>query len=292
MLFLRCQRVFTRAVVAAVALSAMVSSVAAAKPSKPGRPGGFRLLSSALNIFQANRVQCYVVSDGTICYTGSSTVGGGNWPRGTANQYIFGSGINIAGVVEPGDRSVNGFAGDTAGAFFNNTAGGNNGLPIRPIFDSNDPEDAANWPEAARVPEGDATAELFDPNLQGEIAASQGDLWFLAWEGDPGNLASRTHPLGILVETRALAWNFPAGNEDIIYFIYTFYNITSLNAADYAGARPSIQPLLLEQAQRFHALNTASTASACPRTGTPSMTCTPPSRRTWTWRPPTTTLPA
>ena len=83
MLFLRCQRVLTRTVVTALGLCALVSSVAAAKPSKPGRPGGFRLLSSALNIFQVNRVQCYVVSDGTICYTGSSTVPGGAWPRGT-----------------------------------------------------------------------------------------------------------------------------------------------------------------------------------------------------------------
>ena len=267
MLFLRCQRVFTRAVVAAVALSAMASSVAAAKPSKPGKPGGFRLLSSALNIFQANRVQCYVVSDGTICYTGSSTVPGGAWPRGTANSYVFGSGINIAGVIEPGDRSVNGFAGDTAGGFFNNTSGSNNGVPIRPIFDSNNPDDAAAWPDEARVPEGDATADLFDPTLQGEIAASQGDLWFVAWEGDPGQLASRTHPLGVLVETRALAWNFPAGNEDIVYFIYTFYNITSLDPNAYAAARPSLRPLLLEQAQRFHALNTAKYGISLPEAG-------------------------
>ena len=54
-----------------------------------------------------------------------------------------------------------------------------------------------------------------------------------------------------------MAWNFPAGNEDILYFIYTFYNITSLDPADYAAVRPSLQPLLLEQAQKFHALNTA-----------------------------------
>jgi hypothetical protein len=263
----RCQRVLTPVVLAALALCVTASAGVAAKPSKPGKPGGFRLFSSALNIFQANRVQCYVVSDGTICYTGSSTVPGGAWPRGTANSYVFGSGINIAGVVEPGDKAVNGFAGDTAGAFFNNTAGGNNGLPVRPIFDSNDPEDAADWPEEARVPLGDATADLFDPTLQGQLAASQGDLWFVAWEGDPGNVASRTHPLGVLVETRAMAWNFPAGNEDINYFIYTFYNITSLNPDAYLGARPSIRPLLLEQAQRFHALNTAKFGITLPEEG-------------------------
>ena len=254
--FSRCQRVLTRALLAALALSVTAASVAMAKPSKP-RQGGFRLLANAVNLFTVNRVQCRIFSDGTICATGSSTVGGGIWPRGTANQYIFGSGINLAGVIEAGDRSVNGFAGDTAGGFFNNTAGGGNGLPVRPIYDSNDPADAAAWPEEARVPLGDATAELFDPSLQGSVAASQGDLWFVSWEGDPSALSSRTHPLGVLVETRAMGWNFPVGNEDIIYLIYTFYNITSLQPEDYASVRPSLRPLLLEKAQEFHALNTA-----------------------------------
>jgi len=255
--FSRCQRVLTRAVLAALALGATVSSVATAKPSKPGRPGGFRLFASAINVFTVNRVQCRIFSDGSICATGSSTVGGGIWPRGSANQYIFGSGINIAGIIEDGDRSVNGFAGDTAGGFFNNTAGTSNGVPVRPIFSSNDPEDAAAWPDEALVPLGDATAELFDPSLQGEIAASQGDLWFVSTEADPSALASRTHPLGVLVETRAMGWNFPVGNQDILYFIYTFYNITSTRPEDYAAVRPSLQPLLLEQAEEFQASNTA-----------------------------------
>ena len=122
----------------------------AAEP-KPGRRA-FRLFASAEKVFTVNRVACRIFSDGSICATGSSTVGGGIWPRGTADQYIFGSGVNIAGIIEAGDRSVNGFAGDTAGAFFNNTAGGNNGEEVRQIFDSNDPADAATWPDEARVP--------------------------------------------------------------------------------------------------------------------------------------------
>ena len=65
MRFSRCQRVLTRVALAALALCVMAPEAMAAKPSKPSRPGGFRLLSSALNIFQVNRVQCYVVSDGT-----------------------------------------------------------------------------------------------------------------------------------------------------------------------------------------------------------------------------------
>ena len=45
-----------------------------------------------------------------------------------------------------GGRSVGvQLAGDTAGAFFNNTAGGDNAEEVRPIFDSNDAADAAVW---------------------------------------------------------------------------------------------------------------------------------------------------
>ena len=271
MRFSRCQRVFVRAVIAALALGATAASTAVAKP-KPSKPGGFRLFSSAITLLVTNRVQCRIASDGQICATGSSTVGGGIWPRGSADQYVFGSGINIGGIIEAGDRSVNGFAGDTAGAFFNNTAGGNNGEEVRPVFSTADAADAANWPDEARVPctaavtsgpcvdlalGTDPQGELFDPALQGAIAASQGDLWFLSWEGNPARLESRAHPLGILVETRAIGWNFPTGNEDILYFLYTFYNITSTDPADYAAIRPSLRAILLEKAADFQALNTA-----------------------------------
>ena len=263
---LRC----TAALVVTLLLLAPPGEAGAAEP-KPGRRA-FRLFSSAENVFTVNRVACRIFSDGSICATGSSTVGGGIWPRGTADQYIFGSGVNIAGIIEAGDRSVNGFAGDTAGAFFNNTAGGNNGEEVRQIFDSNDPADAATWPDEARVPcavgstspaclenalGGDAQGDLFDPALQGSIAASQGDLWFMSGEANPSRLESRAHPMGVVVETRALGWNFPQGNEDIIYFLYTFYNITSTNEADYAAVRPSLRPTLLEQAQNFQATTTA-----------------------------------
>ncbi len=261
MLFFR-QRLLAGAALALLTLCATASE-AVAKP-KPGR--GFRLFASAENIFTVNRVQCRVFSTGQICATGSSTVGGGIWPRGTANQFVFASGINIAGIIEPGDRSVNGFAGDTAGAFFNNTGGSDNSEEIRPIFDSNDAADAAVWPDEARVPcaEGttapnclelalgsDPQGALFDPALQGSIGASQGDLWFLNWEGNPTRLESRSHPMGVVVETRALGWNFPQGNEDIIYFLYTFYNITSTNEADYAAVRPALRSILLEKAAEY-----------------------------------------
>ena len=79
-----------------------------------------------------------------------------------------------------------------------------------------------------------------------------------SWEGDPARLGGRAHPLGIAVETRALGWNFPSGNEDIIYFVYTFYNITSTNAADYVGDPPvAAARCCCRRRADFQALNTA-----------------------------------
>ena len=279
-----------RVVLAAGALAAWGASTALAVPVEPKKPG-FRLFSSALEIFQTNRVQCRVGSDGQICATGSSTVGGGIWPKGTSDQYIFASGLQIAGIVDATlPKTQNGFSGDTAGAFFYNSfTGSGNGLEVRPIFASTNPADAAAWPNEALVPcspitnvpplptppsrcaelglGGDPSGDLFNPALQGSIAASQGDAWFVSWEGDPSQLTFRAHPLGILVETRALAWNFPTGNEDILYFVFTFYNVTSGADSTYNNIRESIRPIIAQKGKDFVALNQAKYGIALPADG-------------------------
>ena len=81
---------------------------------------------------------------------------------------------------------------------------------------------------------------MFDPLLQGAPSASQGDVYFLYWDGNPTSLAGRPHPLGVAVETRGLAWNYPSGNQDIIYFIYTLYNVTSILPESYASRSSSV----------------------------------------------------
>ncbi len=112
-----------------------------------------------------------------------------------------------------------------------------------------------NWPEAAFVPTGDASQELFDPLLRGRVSASQGDVWFLSWEGNPAFAAGREHPLGILVEQRGMGYNFPSGNQDILYFIYTFYNVTARDPAAYAAVRPGMREILAEAGERFQDVN-------------------------------------
>src|SRR6185436_5242655 len=131
-----------------------------------------------------------------------------------------------------------------------------------------DPTDANAWPEFAKVPSGtDPGAAVFDPLLQGANSASQGDVWFLSWDGNPTALAGRPHPLGVAVETRGLAWNYPAGNQDVIYFIYTLYNITSTTEADYALVRPALKSILLAKAQEFKSRNEAAFGISIPATG-------------------------
>ena len=53
------------------------------------------------------------------------------------------------------------------------------------------------------------------------------------------------------MEARALGWNFPSGNEDIIYFIYTFYNVTSADPAAYVNVRASLRPFIAGKGKDF-----------------------------------------
>jgi hypothetical protein len=294
MRFSRCLRNVVGVAAALLVISGTVTTMALARPRpRPGQPTSLR--SSAFAFIGVNRVLCEVTGDGNLCYTGSTVGGFGFWPKGSPDQYIFAGGLQVGGVVDPSQsKSVNGFAGDTAGAFFYNTSGSSNGLGLRPIFSSQDAGDAASWPAEALVPCADpattkipggipaadaarcaaggvgtdATGDLYDPALQGKVAASQGDFWWVYWEGDPSNIASRKHPLGILVETRALGWNFPAtGNQDIVYFIFTFYNVTSAVDADYAGIRQSIRPFVAQKGKDFQAINKAKYGISLPTGG-------------------------
>jgi hypothetical protein len=239
----------------ALALSAVIAGAAEAKPRPGNQNKGFRLFARPLGALVINRIYCGLSSTGEICVdsTNSSTIGGGFWPKGTADQYVFNSGIQVAGLI--GQDANAEWRGDTAGSQFFSPRGDNHGEEFRPIFNSSNPDDVENWPEAAFVPNGDASQELFDPLLRGRLSASQGDVWFLSWEGNPAFAAGREHPLGILVEQRGMGYNFPSGNEDILYFIYTFYNVTSRDAGAYAAVRPGMREILAEAGERFQDVN-------------------------------------
>jgi hypothetical protein len=274
----RFARLRNTLLVVLLVLIGLADTADAAKP-KPGvQKRGFRLFAGVRSLMQVNRVQCGVNSaKGEVCVdiTGSTVLGGGFWPRGTPDQYVFNSGLQVAGVIDPAAGFA--WAGDTTGAFFFDPKGTTeHGEGVEPVYNTTDPEDftfisdsLATDPVAlaARVPSGDANEELFNPLLRGRTAASQGDFWFLAWEGNPGLNAGRSHALGLLVETRGMGWNFPSGNEDIIYLIYTFYNVTSLDPAAYAAVRPGMRDILLRQAEAFHDRNEAAFGIDIPDAG-------------------------
>jgi hypothetical protein len=249
-----------------VALGLAAAAPAGATKPEPGKKG-FRLFARAGGSIRVNQVQCGLLSDGQICVdsTGSSTIPGSVWPKGTNNQYTFNSGISVAGIIGP---ELPAWAGDTTGAFFFDGGGQSNAEQVFPIFNASDPVDLADWPDYARVPSPpDPGADIFDPLLQGAVSASQGDVWFMSWDGNPTALSGRSHPLGVAVETRGLAWNFPSGNQDILYFVYTLYNITSTREADYASVRPALRTELLRKAADFQAANEAAFGIDIPEGG-------------------------
>jgi hypothetical protein len=261
--------------VLATLLAAQAPALNAAPVGPRPRPGhpleGFRLFARSQGALTINQVSCSLVAQGLICTDtlGSGDRGGGFWPKGTADQYIFASGFQVAGVVG-GIRSENPWAGDTTSALFFSAAPNANGEQVRPIYNSTDPVDVANWPAAAYVPnEPNEADNLFHPLLRGRRAASEGDVWWLTWDGSPQVGAGRPHPLGLLLEQRGMGWNSPSGNQDIIYFIYTLYNITSTRPADYAGVRPAMRPIVLEKAKDFQLKNNAASGITLPVGGYP-----------------------
>ncbi|HXF95796.1 MAG TPA: hypothetical protein VNI61_06795 [Gemmatimonadales bacterium] len=201
-------------------------------PERPRTRRALNLFAVTNAVMDVNRVFCGINNLGEICVdpTNSPVLGGGFWPKGTPDQYIFNSGLQIAGIIDP--NAGFSWAGDTTGAYFFDARGTQvQGDAVTLVYNSLDPNDAANWPNGAVV--RNAATPIYNSVLVGRQAISQQDLWTRAWDGNPALLSGRTHPMGILVEERGLAWNYPTGNEDIIYFVFTFYNITARNPAVY-----------------------------------------------------------
>ena len=261
---------FALAVAAVTPSTATAAATAAVKPKPGAGARGFRLFARSLGAITINRIYCGLATTGEVCVdsTNSSTIGGGFWPKGTADQYVFNSGLQIAGIIGADANAE--WVGDTTGAFFFDPKGTTqHGEQVEPIYNTTNPEDNAFVSDttgtcndvcrAAKVPLGDTNADLFFPLLQGRTAASQGDVWWLSWDGNPGLVAGRPHPLGILVEQRGMGWNYPAGNEDILYFLYTFYNVTARTASVYtaAGVRPGMAEILARQGAEFQDKNEA-----------------------------------
>lgn len=197
--------------------------------------GDLTLFAAPYAILQGNEFQCNIVNSGDTCAKVFNTPlgGGGFWPRGTPNQYIFNTGIQIAGIVGPDGGP---WAGDTTGAFFFDPRGTQySGTSLTNVHDATNPDDLADWPAEARVADDD----LFRSSDIGRAAISEQDSWTRYWEGDPLRLSGRPHPLGIEVTQRSLQWSYPSGAESVIYFILDIANVSanddfrSLNEAEF-----------------------------------------------------------
>ena len=199
---------------------------------------GLNLFALTFGVMNVNRVFCGINNIGEVCVdpTNSPVVGGGSGRKGTPDQYVFNSGLQLAGTIP----ATAGFPwhGDTVGAYFMDPRGTQaQGDPITLVYNSLDLGDNAAWPNGGIVRD----TAIYSSVLLSRQSVSQQDLWVRTWDGNPAFLSGRTHPMGILVEERGMAWNFPTGNEDIIYFVYTFYNVTARDPAAYSTLDPAIR---------------------------------------------------
>jgi hypothetical protein len=186
----------------------------------------FNLNAGPNAVLQANLVQCGIDNQGNVCTDifNSPTGGGGFWPSGTTNQYIFNSGLQIAGINATGTGGAGPWAGDTVGAYFFDARGTQpHGTSVSDVFNALNANDLAAWPTEAFAND----TSLFNAALVGSKVLSDQDSWVQYWDGDPNRISQRSHPMGIRVEQRSLAFNAPAGAEHTIFFIYRFTNITN-----------------------------------------------------------------
>lgn len=203
------------------------------RTTRPVAARGFNLFAGAVNVvMNVNRIQCNINNIGETCVdpTNSSVVGGGFWPKGTPDQYIFNSGLQVAGIL---NTTAGPWAGDTVGAFFMDPRGDQSmGQGLTNVYNALNAADLAEWPTAAYIND----SSLYNSALLGRKTVSQQDTWVRYWDGNPSLAPSaRKHPMGLLVDQRGLMWNFPSGNQDIVYFLYRFINITARDPAKYAN---------------------------------------------------------
>lgn len=207
---------------------------AEARPSRPNPQAsrrGFDLFQGAKTVLlNVNRIACNVDVRGQVCNNplGGGSLEDGIWPKGSADTYIYNGGLQLAGVVT--SPTTFPWVGDTVGVFFMDPRGDQRmGDGLTNIFSSNLQDDLASWPDDAII--RDPTQ--YDASLIGRQFISQQDLWVRYWDGNPNLGSGRKHPMGVMVEQRVLAWNFPSGNEDIMYVLFRFVNITASDPTVY-----------------------------------------------------------
>jgi hypothetical protein len=195
---------------------------------------GFDLFAAAHNLLlRGNRVQCNINDVGLLCAdpNNSPNIGGGFWPRGTSDQYIFQGGLNFAALIIGSPQPGFPWPGDTVGGWFMDLRGDQeHGEALTPIADGLDAGDWLRWPSAGRATD----PALFAPALLGRNTVSDQDSWVRYWDGGTGQNNGRKHPAGLMVDQRTMSFDSP-GLEDVIFVVFRLVNVTARNPAAYQG---------------------------------------------------------
>jgi len=193
---------------------------------------GFNLFVPAANVLlRGNRVQCNINNLGEHCVdpNNSPSLGGGFWPRGTADQYIFNGGINFAALILGSPTSGFPWPGDTVGAwFFDQRGDQQHGEALTPVSDGLNAQDWLRWPSAGLA----ADPAIFAPTLLGRRTVSDQDSWTRYWDGGTGQNSGRKHPAGLMVDQRTMSFDTP-GLEDVVFVIQRLVNVTARDPAAY-----------------------------------------------------------
>ena len=156
------------------------------------------------------------VDSGRSWHAGKAASGRAAPPTTTSSTPACRWPASIAGAKS----AANPWGGDTAGGWFFDGAGGRQQTEaVTQVYQAFNPADAANWPADAFVPHGRRRRRpsMHRP-LQGLVSASQGDVHFIAWEGNPAfNIArapsarhpGRLPPAGVELSGRRAGYRLP-----------------------------------------------------------------------------------
>jgi len=165
------------------------------------------------------RYEIPVTNDGRFGWDPEYNVpGGGRWPKGSNEGYIFGAGIWVGAIVDSVKQVSVGYNPTNIQTEF---VPGN--LPNEPgytdrteiVYVSTDYPDASlpPWPRG------------YDPRGN-PITVSQMDSWSVCNDLDPSRQFENGKPLGVLLTTETFSWSSTFRDvQDIAYITYTIKNI-------------------------------------------------------------------
>jgi hypothetical protein len=181
-----------RMIARGAALIAAILLPAALRAQNPSKP--LRLFHDAQNVLlRGNRVDCNVDNIGELCVSplNSPSEGGGFWPRGTQDQYVFNQGLQVAGIISTSVSAPFPWMGDTVGAFFFDARGDQqHGTGLSRVYDALNPRDRGSWPASAQAFE----PGIFSPLVIGQSSVSAQDTWVRFWDGRSALANGRKHP--------------------------------------------------------------------------------------------------